>query len=148
MDGVNMVVVWLALLLVSVVVEALTTSLVSIWFIFGCLVAAVMAQIGVPLVAQVVAFAIVSLLIMAVIRPIAKEHFNNKVVETNAGSLVGKKAHVIADIDNDLGEGKVTVEGMEWSARSSYDEAKISAGETVIIKAIDGVKLIVENIAH
>ena len=107
-----------------------------------------MAQIGVPLVAQVVAFAIVSLLIMAVIRPIAKEHFNNKVVETNAGSLVGKKAHVIADIDNDLGEGKVTVEGMEWSARSSYDEVKISAGETVIIKAIDGVKLIVENIAH
>jgi membrane protein implicated in regulation of membrane protease activity len=142
---INMVVVWLVLLLVCIIVEAATASLVSIWFAFGCLVAAVMAQIGVPIFAQVVAFTIVSVLIMAVIRPIAKEHFGNKTVETNAGSLVGKRARVTSDIDNQQGLGQVNVEGMDWSARSTFDEVKISAGQTVIIKAIDGVKLIVEK---
>ncbi|MCR5773172.1 MAG: NfeD family protein [Butyrivibrio sp.] len=143
---ISMVVVWLVLLLVCIIVEAVTTSLVSIWFAFGCLVAAVMAQIGVPIFAQIVVFAIVSLLIMAAIRPIAKEHFNNKTVETNAGSVVGKKARVTGAIDNELGTGQVNVEGMDWSARSSFDEVKIPVGETVIIRAIDGVKLVVEKI--
>lgn len=142
---INMVVVWLVLLLVCIIVEAATASLVSIWFAFGCLVAAVMAQIGVPIFAQVVAFTIVSALIMAVIRPIAKEHFGNKTIETNAGSLVGKHARVTLAIDNQQGTGQVNVEGMDWSARSTFDEVKITAGETVIIKAIDGVKLIVEK---
>lgn len=142
---ISMIVVWLVLLLVSIIVEFLTTSLVSIWFAFGCLVAAVMALIGVPIFAQIISFAIVSILIMAVIRPIAKEYFNNKTIETNAGSVVGKHARVTGVIDNLLGTGTVVVEGMEWSARSSFDEVKISVGETVTIKAIDGVKLIVEK---
>ena len=140
-----MVVVWLVLLLVSVIAEMATTALVSIWFVFGCLVAAVLAQIGVPIAVQVIAFVIVSLLVLAAIRPIAKEHFGSKTVETNAGSLVGKKARVTGDIDNQLGSGQVNVEGMDWSARSTFDEVRILAGETVIIKAIDGVKLVVEK---
>ena len=148
MEGISMVVVWLVLLLVSVIAEMATTALVSIWFVFGCLVAAVMAQIGVPIIAQVIAFVVVSLLVLAVIRPIAKEHFGSKTVETNAGSLVGKKARVTSDIDNQLGTGQVNVEGMDWSARSTFDEARIFAGETVIIRAIDGVKLVVEKISQ
>ena len=110
---ISMIVVWLVLLLVSIIVEFLTTSLVSIWFAFGCLVAAVMALIGVPIFAQIISFAIVSILIMAVIRPIAKEYFNNKTIETNAGSVVGKHARVTGVIDNLLGTGTVVVEGME-----------------------------------
>lgn len=145
---ISMAVVWLVLLLVSIIVEAATTALVSIWFALGCLVAAVLAQIGVPIFAQIIAFAIVSILVMAVIRPIARDHFNNKTVETNAGSLVGKRARVTKDINNQLGEGQVNAEGMDWSARSTFDEIKISSGETVIIRAIDGVKLVVEKVSQ
>ncbi len=58
--------------------------------------------------------------------------------------LIGKTAVVTKNIDNELGEGMVNVEGMTWSARSR-DGNLIPKGETVEIDYISGVKLIVHN---
>ena len=43
------------------------------------------------------------------------------------------------------GIGQVSVNGMEWSARSTINELKIAVGHVVVIRAVDGVKLIVEE---
>ena len=60
-------------------------------------------------------------------------------------SIVGKKAIVTATIDNLKAVGQVTVNGMEWSARSTADTVVIPEGAVVYIVAINGVKLIVEE---
>ena len=59
--------------------------------------------------------------------------------------MIGKVAKVVQPIDNLLSQGRVIVEDMDWSARSENGEP-IDAGEEVLIKEIQGVKLIVEKI--
>ena len=62
---------------------------------------------------------------------------------TNVESLIGQQAIVISEINNLQGIGQVTVNGQEWSARSTDEEAAIPVGCVVIIERVSGVKLIV-----
>ena len=68
---------------------------------------------------------------------------NFKKEDTNAGRYIGKDGIVIAQINNTLGEGQVNVLGSVWTARSENGSI-IKVGENVQIKAIEGVKVIVE----
>ena len=58
--------------------------------------------------------------------------------------LLGKEAVVTEDINNTHATGAVKIKGTVWTARSS-DDSEIPEGEIVIVKAIEGVKLIVER---
>ena len=78
-------------------------------------------------------------------RPVAVKYFNKDRVRTNAESLVGKQAIVISEIDNLQGIGQVTVGGQEWSARTTIEGITLPVGSVVIIRAISGVKLMVEE---
>ena len=48
-------------------------------------------------------------------------------------------------IHNLDGEGQVMLKGMEWTARTVDDNLVLEEGTKVIIRAVEGVKLIVEN---
>ena len=76
-------------------------------------------------------------------RPVAVKYFNKDRVRTNVESLIGQQAIVISEINNLQGIGQVTVNGQEWSARSTDEEAAIPVGCVVIIERVSGVKLIV-----
>ena len=65
---------------------------------------------------------------------------------TNAMDLIGRKARVTAEINNQLSKGAAVVNGQEWTARAAEEEAVIPEGEIVLIKEIRGVKLIVDRI--
>lgn len=139
------VIFWLAVLIISIVVEVISLGLTSIWFAGGALVAVLAAILNAPLWAQIVIFFVVSLLLLAFTRPVAVKYFNKDRVRTNVESLVGRQAIVTSVIDNLQGIGQVTVGGQEWSARS-YEERKLfSEGTVVNIVAVSGVKLIVRE---
>lgn len=78
-------------------------------------------------------------------RPVAMRYFNKETVQTNANSLIGKKAVVIQEIDNLAQTGQVRINDIEWTARSVDDEAKIEKDTIVEIREIQGVKLIVRK---
>ena len=59
-------------------------------------------------------------------------------------ALVGKKARVTAEIDNDEARGTAMVSGQEWTARSA-DGRTIAAGTLVTVAEIRGVKAIVRE---
>lgn len=67
-------------------------------------------------------------------------------MKTNAEGLIGKKARVIATIDNEQGTGLVVVDGQEWTARTGKAEVSYEVGKMVRIREIQGVKLIVEEL--
>ena len=90
----------------------------------------------------------VSLVLIFTTRPIAKKHLNTKVEKTNAESLIGKKVQVVETIDNRNSTGKIKVNDVEWTARSSESSVVIQSGSEVIIREISGVKCIVELIAE
>lgn len=136
---------WLILMAIMLVIEIITLGLTTIWFAAGALVSYVAALFGANLIAQIIIFMAVSIIALIFTRPIAVRFFNSKDREkTNVDSLIGKNAKVIEKIDNENSKGKVSVNGMEWTARS-VDESIIEAEEIVTVKEVSGVKLICER---
>ena len=134
---------WLMIFAVFLVIEIITLGLTTIWFALGAIAAFLTAYIGFGMVFQIVVFLLVSIALFVITRPIAMRFFNKERERTNAESLIGQKAVVKEKIDTLRGEGRVEVNGMEWSAKTDESET-IEAGTIVLIKGIQGVKLIVE----
>ena len=141
----NPIYVWLAAVAVFVVIEIATMGLTTIWFAGGALVALVLAMLQVSFYVQIGAFLVISIVLLVSTRPLAMKFFNQERVKTNIDSIIGKKAIVLAEINNLKEEGKVSVNGMEWSARAYEDGCVIPAGAVVEVKEIRGVKLIVKE---
>ena len=141
----DMTMMWLVLLIICLVVEALTMGLATIWFAGGALIALLVAAIHAPIWLQVVLFLAVSLLLLFYTRPIAKRFFNRNVTKTNVDSVIGKNAIVVEAIDNLQGKGRVILAGQEWTARSVEENGKIAEGAIVEVEAVSGVKLMVRE---
>lgn len=137
--------IWLSIFVACIVIEIATMGLFTIWFAGGSLIAALVAAVGGPLWLQIALFFVISLVLLYLTRPIAVKYFNKDRVKTNAESLVGQQAIVISEINNLQGVGQVTVNGQEWSARNVKGDKELTVGSVVIIRAISGVKLMVEE---
>ena len=145
MNFMNMTVFWLALLIILIVIELLTMGLTTIWFAGGALAAALISIPRTPVVLQVIVFLVVSIILLYFTRPIAVKYFNRDRIRTNTESLIGRQAIVISEINNIEGIGQVNTGGMEWSARSSFNNIILPVGSVVTVLGVDGVKLIVEE---
>ena len=138
-------VIWLAILVVLLAVEAITLGLTTIWFAGGAFVAFGMAIAGAEVLPQIIAFCVVSILLLVLTRPTAVKWLNKGHVKTNAESLLQETAVVTETIDNLANKGQVQVKGQYWKARTYQANQIIETGKTVKIKEISGVKLIVEE---
>lgn len=141
----TMAIIWLIAIVIFSVIEMATPQLVSIWFAGGALLGLVLELTGVPSWVQMLAFAIGSGVLVAVTRPLYHRYVKKKAVPTNADSLIGKSAVVTVPIDNANATGQVKAAGQIWSALSD-DAEPIEEGETVNIREIRGVRLIVSKI--
>ena len=136
---------WLGAAAIFVVIEIITMGLTTIWFAGGALVGAVMAAFSLPLWSQIIAFVIVSVILLILTRPWALKYLNSRTVRTNADSLIGQTALVKETINNMESKGLVQLNGQDWTARSFEAGEIIPEGSEVIVKEIRGVKLIVER---
>ncbi len=137
------VILWLVILILAVVVEMSTTQLVCIWFAGGALVGLIAHFLHAPLWLQIILAAAVTLVLLISTRPFVKRFLQKKETPTNADRVIGQTAVVTETIDNVLEQGRVTVLGSDWCARSASGEI-IESGARVTVKKIEGVKLIVE----
>ena len=135
---------WLVAAAVFVVIEIMTMGLTTIWFAGGALVGAVMAAVSLPLWSQIIAFAVISVILLILTRPWALKYVNSRTIKTNVDSLIGQTRLVTQDIDNLNAKGQVKVRGQIWTARSISDEVKLHEGQKVSIESISGVKVIVK----
>lgn len=137
---------WLGAAAILIVIEIITMGLTTIWFAGGALVSAVMAAFSLPLWSQIIAFALVSVILLILTRPWALKYLNSRTVRTNVDSLIGQTALVTQDIDNLNAKGQVKVKGQIWTARSISDDVQLHEGQKVTIESISGVKVIVKPI--
>ena len=133
---------WLAAMVVFIAAEAMTVSLVSIWFAAGALVAMIISMLGGELWLQIIAFCIVSGALLAGLWPFIRKFLNPNLTKTNVDSVIGSEGIVTADIDNLNAVGQVKLGGMEWTARSTSG-ANIPAGTRIRVDRIEGVKAFV-----
>lgn len=135
---------WLILAAICIVLEVMTQGLTSIWFAGAAVITAGCAALHFSTFAQIVVFMLFSVLFFVPTRGLAKHMIERKTEKTNVESMIGQTCIVSKDIDNLAGQGQVVFKGMEWTARSVYDEWKLTKGTKVRITEISGVKVIVE----
>ena len=138
---------WMALVIIFLVVELVTVGLTTIWLAGGALVAFVLAAVGADFWIQMVAFFVVSFVLIFFTRPIAVKYFNPRRTRTNSEELIGEIIKVTRRIDNRSAEGTALAKGLEWSARAVSDDMIIEKDTLVKVIRIEGVKLIVEPVA-
>ncbi len=136
---------WLVLAIVMGALEACTAQLVSIWFAFGAVGGCVASLITDKLWIQITVAVVLTLVTLLVTRPLAKRVTDTKKTYTNSDRNIGKTAICVADIDNIESVGQVKIGGAVWSAKSA-DDTVIRKDSKVIVKSIEGAKLVVENL--
>lgn len=145
MDYNYMVWVWLGVIVLAAVLEAITMQLASVWFIGGGILALLVAAISGPIWLQITLFIIVSIVLLVFTRPILVDKLKIGQKKTNADALVGKTCIVTEHIDNLKALGRVEINGVSWAARSTDEDITFKKGEEVMITEISGVKLIVKK---
>lgn len=133
---------WLAAMVVFILAEAATVTLVSIWFAAGALGAIVVALAGGGVGLQVTVFLVVAILLLASMRDLVRKHFTPRLHKTNVDSIIGRTGVVTTPVNNVAALGRVTISGMEWSARSTTG-APLSEGARVTVDRVEGVKVFV-----
>ena len=143
--SISMTVVWLTAMIALLIVEAMVPGLVSIWFVLGALAAMISSMLSAPLWLQVGWFFLVSIVSLALTRPIARKYVNGRAVHTNADMAIGQDCVVTEEIDNVRGTGAVSVGGKIWTARMADPDGRAAKGAVLRAVRIEGVKLIVEE---
>lgn len=141
-----LVTLWLLALVAFLVIELITVGLTTIWLAGGALVAFILAILGVNVWVQIIAFVVVSFVLVYFTRPLAVKYLNPRHTRTNSDELIGETVKVIERIDNRAAAGRALARGMEWSARAVSDDMVIEKDALVKVLRIEGVKLIVEPI--
>jgi membrane protein implicated in regulation of membrane protease activity len=133
---------WLVATGLLVVAEILTTSLIFGMFAGGTAAAAVLAGLGAPAAVQVGGFAVMSLALILLVRPIAQRHLRtpNK-IRTGVAALVGAEAEVLAPVTGK--DGRVKLSGEIWSARAYDGESEYAVGSVVRVVEISGATALV-----
>ena len=139
--GQNWWALWLTVFLVFAAVEMLTLDLFFIMLGGGALAAVVADFAGADLWLQIVVFCVVSLLMIAFVRPVTLKHLHKGPAEqrTNIDRLIGETALVMEPVTST--GGRVKIGGDIWSARS--DSGVLAEGQRVIVAAIEGATAVV-----
>ena len=145
MAGLPLWQVWVFLGLLLAAFELIIPGFLVICFSVGAFASALLAYFQFSLLWQGIAFPVASLLFAFLLRPLAVAFLykSGENIATNVEALIGKKGIVIEEIPGNLEKGIVKVEGEEWSAISEID-LPIPKGKRVIVKKVEGNKLIVE----
>ncbi|MCX4551927.1 NfeD family protein [Streptomyces sp. NBC_01387] len=108
----------------------------------GAIAASGVAGLGGDLVAQVLVFVIVSVALIAVVRPIANRHRSQRPeLATGIDALKGRQAVVLERVDGS--GGRIKLAGEIWSARSLDTDTSYEPGQQVDVVEIDGATAVV-----
>ena len=135
-------VIWLIVAVAFAVGEIATLSFFLAPFAGGALVAAVVSGAGGGDVVSWIAFLVVSIVLLAAVRPVALRHRNQAPsLRTGTAALVGRMATVVERVEGDA--GCVRLEGEIWTARP-YDEDQVfEEGARVQVLEIRGATALV-----
>jgi membrane protein implicated in regulation of membrane protease activity len=134
--------IWVIAAAVLAGAESLSGDFVLIMCAGGAAAGGLTAALGGGAALQVVVAIVVAAVLLGFVRPVARRHLVGIGTHpTGAAALVGKQAIVLSAVD--AHQGRVRLQGAEWSARS-YDQTQtLEVGTTVQVMEIDGATAVV-----
>ena len=137
-------VLWLIAAVILAIGEIVSMGLFLAPFAAGAAVAAVLSAAGAGAIVEWSAFLVVSVILLAALRPVAREHQRTRGrIRTGTAALVGQTATVVERIANDEGVGCVRLDGEIWTARAYDDDEVIEPGTRVQVLEIRGATALV-----
>lgn len=136
--------VWLIIAGLFFIGEMITVGFLVFWFGIGALLAMIVSFFTSNIIIQTTVFIVSSAILLLVTKPFVKKFVDVKSTNTNAFSIIGKKALVIKEI-NSHSVGQIKINGEVWSAEAENDETITEGSEIEIVK-INGVKAIVKPV--
>ena len=135
------VLIWILIAIVFIILELTTNTFVLLWFGIGAVAAAILNYLGFDIYIQFIVFVVVSVILIISTRKFANKITPESSKKTTAERLIGKKAKVLRQIDDDT--FVVSVSGEEWSAHTNDS---VDIGDTVKVVGINSIILIIERI--
>lgn len=123
--------------------EMFTAGFFLLPFAIGGAVAAVLAWIGTPVIAQWLVFFGVSLVSLAYLRRYIGRQDEAEQPRVGANRWIGSEGVVLQGIDPHSGAGMVRILNEEWRATAL---GKIPAGAKIVVTDVTGARLIVEQL--
>lgn len=136
--------IWVATGIICLIIEIFTPGFFFMSIGVSAIITGLLSLIIDPVYWHIIIFILVSFILFINLRKLSKKLISKDSKPTNVSALIGKKGHVTAEIKAD-GKGYVKIGGEEWAA-VEIDNLAIAKNDKVIVKDIDGNKLIVEKI--
>lgn len=136
--------VWLIAAIVLAVVEMLSLDFFCLMLAGGSFAATLTALVTESWTIQVLVFAVASVLLIFLVRPIIVRRLNRNTPQTlsNVDRLVGQRVEVLEDVSQV--SGLIRLEGDHWTARTSAQDVVLPAGSTAVVRSIDGATAVVD----
>ncbi len=135
--------IYIAILVISLIIEFCTSEMVSLWFCGGAIVSAIIAILDGPWFVHLPIFIIVSLVLLLCFRKITLKFFDKGDSKTNATAVIGKEFELLTGIEFNV-PGTIKINGVVWNAVTNNEKDVVPKGTVVKIKDIKGNKYIVE----
>ncbi len=132
-------ILWTIAVFALVIFEMFAMEFTCLSLAMGCIAGAVLAMLGLPYVAQVVAAGVVSAGSLFMMAPLLRNRLTPLDTPTAVDLIVGSEAEVIEAIAPGT-PGKVKLNGVIWSA---YAQRELAVGVRVLVTELAGTRLTV-----
>ncbi|MDR0930191.1 MAG: NfeD family protein [Clostridiales bacterium] len=152
MQQILMFFIWLVVMIIFILLEVFSLSLITIWFAIGAGLAMISVLFNASLAIQLTVFIVSSIIALIAISPFVSKFIRKPKIPTNANRLLGMIVTII-DVQDDIAEAKAN--GQIWRCKLDDDDKKLKIdkkrqplqkGDKAKVIAIEGIKLIVTPI--
>ncbi|MFN3340211.1 MAG: NfeD family protein [Dietzia sp.] len=134
---------WLGVAVLLAAGEAAGGELFLIMLAGGALGGSAAAFLGAPVWGQALAFALVSIILVAGVRPLVRRRLLSALPEhdTNTAALTGRNGTVVEAVGT--AGGLVQIAGDTWTARPLIEGETFEAGDKILVHEIEGATAII-----
>ena len=137
--------IWLGILILSCIVEAITFSLTSIWAAIAALPLIFISKTPLDIKWQLLIFVVLTTVLVIFTRPFAVKKLKIGKNKTNVDSIIGQEVLVTKSIKK-FDKGLVKAKnGVIWTAKSK-DDSEIEKGSNAKVISVEGNTLTIEFI--
>lgn len=141
--------IWLAIAILLVIIEVLTTSAIALCLAIGALAASIAALFGACFELQLMVLAVAMLASLVFVPRLLKRYKGlfktGKDAVSNMDALIGREAVVEANIIDGNSTLRVKIDGDRWQVRVT-DGAELVAGDRVKVCGYDSIILLVKKV--
>ena len=140
--------IWLIIAGFFAILEMITVGFLVIWIGVGA-IPALIYSIFFPeqVMVQIIIWVVCSVILILLTKDLT-DKVKPAPTPTNVYSIIGKRATVVQNINNDKAQGQIKVGGDVWCAKAENDDEVIPENAIVEIVSIEGVKAIVKKVAE